>query len=94
MSHRINNTNDEPSADDAQEPIRALHEIQDKLDSKTNFNDFLKTSDPKVGKNHQLAPIDEAQLVAPNRRKSLDPRAMNKTITHSTGQVLLSERQK
>lgn len=33
-------------------------------------------------------------MAQPNRRKSLDPRAMNKTISHSSGHALLSDRQK
>lgn len=89
---------DEPSTDDV-EPMHKLDYIQDKLDSRTNIKDFLKNSDSikKYGMHPaKLAPINEERimntLVAPNRRKSLDPRAMNKTIANSSGQNLIPAR--
>ena len=92
-------TIDEPSADDAPEPMQTIRNKyqQPALDSANNVSDYFKYSDRKVGLK-KLTPINEERilnsLAAPNRRKSLDPRAMNKTISHSSGHNLLSERLK
>ena len=73
--------------------MQTIKHYQPNIDN--NFSDYFKKSDRKIG-HQKLTPINEERilnsLAAPNRRKSLDPRAMNKTISHSSGHDLLSAR--